>query len=84
MAQMNEKPGTDNFYAQNRDVPLGHRRVDDVHGPQADRRHVSRGAASFFSVGVALGFIIRLNLLSPGWLVDAQTYNELFTSTASS
>ena len=34
---------------------------------------------SFFSVGVILGFLIRLSLLSPGWLVDQQTYNELFT-----
>jgi cytochrome c oxidase subunit I len=34
---------------------------------------------AFFSVGVALGFMIRLSLLSPGWLVDQQTYNEFFT-----
>ena len=34
---------------------------------------------SFFSVGVVLGFMIRLSLLSPGWLVDQQTYNEFFT-----
>jgi cytochrome c oxidase subunit 1 len=34
---------------------------------------------SFFSVGVVLGFTIRLSLLDPGWLVDQQTYNELFT-----
>ena len=34
---------------------------------------------SFFSVGTALGFMIRLSLLSPGWLVDSQAYNELFT-----
>ncbi|HUH67007.1 MAG TPA: cbb3-type cytochrome c oxidase subunit I [Syntrophales bacterium] len=34
---------------------------------------------SFFSVGVVLGFLIRLSLLSPGWLVGQQTYNELFT-----
>ena len=34
---------------------------------------------SFFSVGVVLGFIIRLSLLSPGWLADQQTYNEFFT-----
>jgi len=34
---------------------------------------------AFFSVGVVLGFLIRLSLLSPGWLVDQQTYNELFT-----
>jgi len=34
---------------------------------------------SFFSVGVVLGFMIRLSLLSPGWLMDQQTYNEFFT-----
>ena len=34
---------------------------------------------SFFSVGVFLGFMIRLNLLSPGWIMDQQTYNEFFT-----
>ena len=34
---------------------------------------------SFFCVGVVLGFMIRLSLLSPGWLVNQQTYNELFT-----
>jgi cytochrome c oxidase subunit 1 len=39
---------------------------------------------SFFSVGVVLGFIIRLSLLSPGWLMGQQTYNEFLPSTASS
>jgi cytochrome c oxidase subunit I len=34
---------------------------------------------SFFSVGVILGFTIRLSLLSPGWLMNQQTYNEFFT-----
>lgn len=34
---------------------------------------------SFFSVGVILGFMIRLSLLSPGWLMNQQTYNEFFT-----
>ncbi len=34
---------------------------------------------AFFSVGVVLGFMIRLSLLSPGWLMDQQTYNEFFT-----
>ena len=34
---------------------------------------------SFFSVGVVLGFLIRLSLLSPGWLAGQQAYNELFT-----
>ncbi len=35
---------------------------------------------SLFAVGVTLGFLIRLELLTPqGTIVDAQTYNELFT-----
>lgn len=34
---------------------------------------------SFFSVGVILGFMIRLSLLNPGWLMNQQTYNEFFT-----
>lgn len=34
---------------------------------------------TFFSIGVTLGLLIRLNLLSPGWLFGAQRYNELFT-----
>lgn len=35
---------------------------------------------SWFAVGVALGFLIRLELLTPGkTIVDAQTYNEFFT-----
>jgi cytochrome c oxidase subunit 1 len=34
---------------------------------------------SFFCVGVVLGFIIRLSLLAPGWLVGQQAYNEFFT-----
>jgi cytochrome c oxidase subunit I len=34
---------------------------------------------SFFSIGVILGFMIRLSLLSPGWLMDQQAYNEFFT-----
>jgi cytochrome c oxidase subunit 1 len=34
---------------------------------------------SFFSIGVLIGLLMRLNLISPGWLVNAQTYNELFT-----
>ncbi|MGE5238610.1 MAG: cytochrome c oxidase subunit I [Chloroflexota bacterium] len=33
----------------------------------------------FFSVGVILGFLIRLSLIAPGWLMDAQTYNEVFS-----
>ncbi len=33
----------------------------------------------FFSVGVVLGFLVRLSLLSPGWLMQAQTYNEIFS-----
>ncbi len=35
---------------------------------------------SFFAVGVTFGFLIRLELLTPGrTIVDAQTYNEFFT-----
>jgi cytochrome c oxidase subunit 1 len=35
---------------------------------------------SFFAVGVSFGFLIRLELLTPGkTIVDAQTYNEFFT-----
>jgi cytochrome c oxidase subunit I len=34
---------------------------------------------SFFSIGVFFGFLMRLNLLSPGAFIKAQTYNELFT-----
>jgi len=34
----------------------------------------------FFSVGVTFGFLIRLELLTPGkTIVDPQTYNEFFT-----
>jgi len=34
---------------------------------------------SFFSVGVVLGFVMRLNQLSPGAFIKAQTYNQIFT-----
>ncbi|MEJ2695833.1 MAG: cbb3-type cytochrome c oxidase subunit I [Candidatus Sulfobium sp.] len=34
---------------------------------------------TFFSVGVMMGLLIRLNLLSPGKFMGAQTYNEIFT-----
>ncbi|GAB4295379.1 MAG: cytochrome c oxidase subunit I [Ignavibacteriaceae bacterium] len=35
---------------------------------------------SFFSVGVIFGFLMRLELIAPGkTIVDAQTYNSLFT-----
>ncbi len=34
---------------------------------------------SFFSVGVILGFVMRLNQLSPGAFIKAQTYNQIFT-----
>jgi cytochrome c oxidase subunit 1 len=35
---------------------------------------------SFFSVAVLFGFLIRLELIAPGrTIVDAQTYNQLFT-----
>lgn len=35
---------------------------------------------SFFAVGVSLGMIIRLSLVSPGWLFGAQTYDEIFST----
>jgi cytochrome c oxidase subunit I len=35
---------------------------------------------AFFAVGVTLGFLIRLELIAPGkTIVDAQTYNAIFT-----
>ncbi len=34
---------------------------------------------SFFSVGVALGVLIRLSLIAPGAILNAQQYNEVFT-----
>ncbi len=34
---------------------------------------------SFFWVGVSLGLAMRLNMLHPGALMQAQTYDELFT-----
>jgi cytochrome c oxidase subunit I len=35
---------------------------------------------SFFSVGVVLGFLMRLELIAPGkTIVDAETYNRFFT-----
>ncbi|MHB8579732.1 MAG: cytochrome c oxidase subunit I [Ignavibacteriaceae bacterium] len=38
------------------------------------------GVLSFFAVGVSLGFLIRLELLTPqGTIIDAQAYNEIFT-----
>ncbi len=33
----------------------------------------------FFSIGVSLGVLIRLNLISPGTFVQAHNYNRLFT-----
>lgn len=35
---------------------------------------------SFFSVGVILGFLVRLSLIAPGKIMTAQTYNEVFTT----
>src|SRR3972149_5071829 len=38
------------------------------------------GLLSFFAVGVTFGFLIRLELLTPGkTIVDPQTYNSFFT-----
>jgi cytochrome c oxidase subunit I len=34
---------------------------------------------SFFSVGVLLGVLIRLSLIAPGTILDAQQYNQVFT-----
>jgi cytochrome c oxidase subunit 1 len=34
---------------------------------------------SFFAVGVSIGFLIRLSLIAPGKIMNAQVYNELFT-----
>ena len=34
----------------------------------------------FFAIGVTLGIIMRLSLISPGWLFGAQTYDEIFTT----
>ncbi len=34
---------------------------------------------SFFLVGVALGMLMRFNLLAPGKFISARTYNSLFT-----
>jgi cytochrome c oxidase subunit 1 len=34
---------------------------------------------SFFAVGVSLGLLIRLSLIAPGKILQAQTYNEVFT-----
>jgi len=34
---------------------------------------------SFFSVGVTLGVLIRLSLIAPGSILNAQQYNEVFT-----
>ena len=34
---------------------------------------------TFFSVGVALGLLMRLNLISPGRFMGERTYNSLFT-----
>jgi cytochrome c oxidase subunit 1 len=34
---------------------------------------------SFFTVGVALGLLMRLNLIDPGRFISERTYNSLFT-----
>ena len=34
---------------------------------------------SFFSIGVLLGVLIRLSLIAPGTIFNAQQYNQLFT-----
>src|SRR5512135_175757 len=79
MAQLNETPGGASFYTRTGRyrwaiaewmMSTDHKRIGVMY---------LMALLSFFSVGVALGFTIRLSLLDPGWLVDAQTYNELFT-----
>ena len=35
---------------------------------------------SFFSVGVLLGLLIRLNLIAPGKIVGQETYNQIFST----
>ncbi|MGE5860550.1 MAG: cytochrome c oxidase subunit I [Ignavibacteria bacterium] len=38
------------------------------------------GLLTFYAVGVVFGFLIRLELISPGMtIMDAQTYNSIFT-----
>ncbi len=34
----------------------------------------------FFSIGVLLGLVIRLNLIMPGRIITQQTYNEIFST----
>jgi cytochrome c oxidase subunit 1 len=79
MAEMKQSPGEGSFYAR-----TGRYRWAIVEWMMStDHKRIGvmyLGALlSFFSVGVVLGFIIRLSLLDPGWLMDAQTYNEFFT-----
>ena len=79
MAPLNESPGAASFYARTG----AHRWAIAEWMMSTDHKRIGvmylMALLSFFSVGVALGFTIRLSLLDPGWLVDAQTYNELFT-----
>lgn len=34
---------------------------------------------TFFSIGVALGILMRINLISPGRFISERTYNQLFS-----
>ena len=34
---------------------------------------------TFFSIGVILGLLMRINLISPGKFISERTYNSLFT-----
>lgn len=35
---------------------------------------------SFFSIGVLLGLLIRLNLIAPGKIIGQETYNQIFST----
>ena len=79
MTQKNEVPSDAGFYERTGT----HRWVVAEWMMSTDHKRIGvmylMAILAFFSVGVVLGFMIRLSLLSPGWLVDQQTYNELFT-----
>ncbi|HTZ40252.1 MAG TPA: cbb3-type cytochrome c oxidase subunit I, partial [Syntrophales bacterium] len=79
MAQTSESPGEASFYTR-----TGRYRWAIIEWMMStDHKRIGVmylcAILSFFSVGVVLGFLIRLSLLDPGWLMDAQTYNEFFT-----
>jgi cytochrome c oxidase subunit I len=75
----NESPGQVSFYGRNKK----YRSVVAEWLMSTDHKRIGimylMAILSFFSVGVVLGFMIRLSLLAPGWLMGQQTYNEFFT-----